>query len=359
MRTALYDRHTALGAKMVSFAGWEMPIQYKGILAEHQAVRQAVGLFDVSHMGRIKIKGPDAEPLLDFLSTNRITSKKCGSATYTVWCHPHGGSVDDVIVYKVDNNDFFVVVNASNRNKDFVHLGTQAQLRNFDVEIEESFNQEGILALQGPASFPLLSSLIPEVQSIKPMNFLSFEDSSFFISRTGYTGAGGFEFYGRLEKILQWWDLLMDKGQAYGIQPIGLGARDTLRLEMGFALYGHELSDTIAPNESVSAWTVKLDKPTFLGKESLEKIEKSPTKRWAYGVRLLDKGIARQGYLVLKEGIPIGEVTSGSFSPTLEGGIALILVHVPLQIGDYITIQIRQTLCPVQITELPFVRKKA
>lgn len=359
MKTALYDQHVALGAKLVPFAGWEMPLQYKGILSEHQAVRQAVGLFDVSHMGRIHIQGPDVEQLLDFLSTHRIAGRKPGSAAYTVWCDAHGGSIDDVIVYKIDENHFFVIANASNRDKDLVHLSTQAQLQSFDVEIQETFSQAGILALQGPSAFPLLTSLLPEVQFLKPMHFLAFDNGNFFVSRTGYTGAGGFELYGLAQKIVEWWNLLMEEGRAYGIQPAGLGARDTLRLEMGFALYGHELSDTIAPNESVSAWTVKWDKPHFLGKIALQKIEESPTKRWPYGVRLLEKGIPRQGCCVIKNHVVIGEVTSGSFSPVLGEGIALILVQTPLQIGDFIAIQIRQNLCHAQVVELPFMRKTA
>lgn len=357
MKTALYERHVNLGAKIVPFAGWEMPVQYKGVLAEHQAVREAVGLFDVSHMGRIHVRGPDAERLLDFLSTNRIIGKPKASATYTVWCHGHGGSVDDTIVYKIDDHHFFMIANASNRDKDLVHLGTQAQLQNAEVTIEECFSHSGILALQGPCALPLLVSLIPEVQSLKPMHFLSFDHDQFFISRTGYTGAGGFELYGSTEKMIEWWDRLMEKGQEYGIQPIGLGARDTLRLEMGFALYGHELSDTIAPCESVAAWTVKWDKPNFLGKKALEKIEASSTKRWSYPIRLLEKGIPRQGLTILKQGIPVGEVTSGSFSPGLGQGIALILVNTPLQIGDEVEIQIRQNLCRAKVEVLPFLKK--
>lgn len=346
---------------MVPFAGWDMPVQYQGILAEHQTVRQAVGLFDVSHMGRIKVQGTDAERLLDFLSTNRIVGKTPGSATYTVWCHAHGGSVDDVIVYKISDTQFFVIANAGNRDKDLEHLATQAQLQHLDVEIQEVFSQAGILALQGPAAFPLMLSLVPEVETLKPMRFLSLgkESDEFFISRTGYTGAGGVELYGSAQRMVEWWDLLMDKGQAYGIQPVGLGARDTLRLEMGFALYGHELSDAIAPIESVSAWTVKWDKPDFLGKAALVALEQSAHKRWAFGVRLGDRQIARQGYAVFKDEKQIGEVTSGSFSPTLGASIALILVDRPLQKEDQVKIQIRQTLCPAQVVELPFVRKTA
>jgi aminomethyltransferase len=360
MRTALYNRHLALGAKMVSFAGWEMPLQYKGILIEHQVVRNEVGLFDVSHMGRIKVSGPDAVHLLNFLSTNHLLNKADGSATYTVWCHAHGGSIDDVIIYKCDESHFLVITNASNRDKDLAHLVTQAALEGFEVEIQDLFNQSGIIALQGPSAFPLLASLIPEISALKPMHFLSLkEKEEFFVSRTGYTGAGGFELSGSADRIVEWWDKLMDKGQSYGILPVGLGARDTLRLEMGFALYGHELSDTIAPNESVAAWAVKWDKPNFLGKEALEKIEQSSTKRWAFGIRLVDRGIARQGYRVLKKGIVIGEVTSGTFSPSLGEGIALIIVNTPLHVGEQVSVQIRQTLCPAQVVELPFVRKIA
>jgi aminomethyltransferase len=360
MKTVLYDRHLALGAKMVSFADWEMPVHYQGILAEHKAVRQSVGIFDVSHMGRIKVSGRDAESLLDFLSTNHITGKASGSATYTVWCHGHGGSVDDVIVYKEDDCHFFVITNAANRHKDLSHLEMQARLNEYEVEIQEVFHHSGIISLQGPSALPLLVSLVPEVEFLKPMRFLSFNGKEqVIISRTGYTGAGGFEFYGSADQIVEWWDILLDKGQTYGIQPVGLGARDTLRLEMGFALYGHELSDTIAPNESVSAWTVKWDKSHFLGKEALLKIQQSPAKRWPYGVRLLERGIARQGCPVLKEGIVIGEVTSGSFSPTTGDGIALILVGSSLKIGEQVALQIRQTLCHAQVVEIPFVRKTA
>jgi aminomethyltransferase len=297
---------------------------------------------------------------MDYLSTNRIVGKSPGSATYTVWCDPHGGSVDDVIIYKVEDSHFFVIVNAGNRDKDLIHLVTQAEWQRCDVKIEERFSRTGILALQGPASLPLLASFIPIVESLKPMHFLALNDQEeLYVSRTGYTGAGGFEIYGPEERIVDWWDKLIDRGKAFHLQPVGLGARDTLRLEMGFALYGHELSDSIAPNESVSAWTVKWDKSNFAGKEALEAIERSSKKRHAYGVRLLDAGVPRQGCHVLKEGVMIGEATSGSFSPVLGKGIALILAHSPLKTGDQVVLQIRQTLCRAEVADLPFVRKNA
>ena len=250
MKTPLYERHAALGAKLVPFAGWEMPIQYQGILTEHRAVREHVGLFDVSHMGRIIIKGADAEKLLDHASTNRISGKADGTATYTVWCNAHGGCIDDLIVYKINNTSFFVIANAANRDKDLSHIKSLAKQLNANVEITNAYSRSGIIALQGPSAFPMLTSLLPEAASIKPMHFIELKNENLFISRTGYTGAGGFEFYGSADEIIEWWDLLLDKGQIIWIQPIGLGARDTLRLEMGFALYGHELADDIAPNES-------------------------------------------------------------------------------------------------------------
>ncbi|WP_068469047.1 glycine cleavage system aminomethyltransferase GcvT [Candidatus Protochlamydia phocaeensis] len=359
MRTALYDRHCELGAKMASFAGWDMPIQYKGILAEHQAVRQAVGLFDVSHMGRILVSGPMAEQLLDRLSTNRIAGKPPFSATYTVWCNDQGGCLDDVIVYRIDQTHFFVIVNAGNRQKDLEHLKAHAQ--ELEVTIEDCYAGSGILALQGPHAKPLLASFFPQIEALKPMHFLqaSEKGENFYISRTGYTGAGGYEMYASNEVIISLWDRLLEKGAVYQILPAGLGARDTLRLEMGFALYGHELSDTIYPNETVSAWTIKWDKADFIGKEKIEQLEKNPSKRRAYGVKLTDPGIPRQGYAVLKGDKKIGEVTSGSFSPTLNQAIALILVDAPLQIEEEVAIQIRQNLCHAHVVQLPFVRKNA
>lgn len=357
MKTALYDRHCQLGAKIAAFAGWEMPIQYKGIIAEHQAVRQSVGLFDVSHMGRISIHGPDAEMLLDKLSTNHISGRPPFSATYTVWCHPDGGSVDDLMVYRFDSSDrFFVVANAGNRQKDLEHLMQASE--GLNVQIQDHFTGCGILALQGPKADLLLSEFYPSALDLKPMHLMPIQEGAheLIISRTGYTGAGGFELFAPDELILSLWDSFLRKGQAHGIEPVGLGARDTLRLEMGFALYGHELTDEIAPTESVSAWTVKWDKD-FIGKEALERLEKSGEKRMAYAVKLIDKGIARQGFAVLKEGHEIGQVTSGSYSPTLNAAISLILVKSPLQIDEMVDIQIRQSLCKAQVIQLPFVRK--
>lgn len=349
MRTVLYDRHVSLGGKIVPFAGWDMPVQYKGIIAEHHAVRNGVGMFDVSHMGRIIVEGPDAEPFLDYISTNIIAHKPTYTSVYTVWCHKDGGCVDDVLVYKESPTSFFVIVNAANRQKDLSHLKSHAQ--DWNVKINDRFEQDGIISLQGPLAGQVLFEFVPEASTLEPFHFLRHGDT--FVSRTGYTGAGGFELYAPNAIIVDWWDRFLGRG----VEPIGLGARDTLRLESGFALYGHEISNTIAPTESVSAWTVKFQKENFLGKQALERLDKSPDKRAEYGIVLLDPGIAREGYPVYLNNNSIGAVTSGTFSPTLNKAIALILVKGALKEGDVVEVLIRQNRCRAEIVKIPFVRK--
>ena len=224
MKTALFEVHRALGAKIVDFCGWKMPIQYKGIIQEQQAVRSHVGIFDISHMGCIFIEGLGAEALLDYLSTNTISDKKEGTAIYTVWCRESGTAVDDLIVYKVSRTKFFVVVNAGNREKDLIHLLHHSAAR--DVIINDHYSEDGILALQGPKALPLISELFPESSSLKPMHFLSlpYKGQQIVISRTGYTGENGVEIYAPNIEIVGLWNLLLEKGGGYGIEPIGLAA---------------------------------------------------------------------------------------------------------------------------------------
>lgn len=350
MKTALYDQHVALGAKMVDFAGWEMPIQYTGIIPEHHAVRRQAGIFDVSHMGRILVEGLQAEAFLDFLSTNVIAGKPPGSATYTVWCHEKGGCVDDVIVYKQDQTRFFVVVNAGNRQKDLDHLIAHSPA--YDVTITDRFKEDGILAIQGPAAVAIVSQLFPEVSTMMPMHFTAgrYKGQDVIIASTGYTGAGGVEVYAPNEVIVNLWTELLAKGKEHGLVPAGLGARDTLRQEMGYALYGHELSDDIQPAESVSHWTVKPGKHDFLGKQYQQE-----RRRSQHGIVLLDKGIAREGYEVFKDGSRIGRITSGTFSPTLQQAIAIVMSDVPLSEGDTVDVQIRQNRCAARVVKLPFL----
>lgn len=358
MKTVLYERHVALGAKIVQFSGWEMPVQYRGIIPEHHAVRQKAGIFDVSHMGRVVVEGHDAEKFLDYLSTNKIAGKPDLSATYTVWCNPNGGCVDDVIVYREGRNRFFVIVNAGNRQKDLEHLIQYSQ--GFDVKIQDRYVEDGILAVQGPNAIAVASKIFPEALSLKPMHFVpaSYQDKALILSGTGYTGAGGIEIYAPLEIIGDLWDALLASGREEGILPVGLGARDTLRLEMGYALYGHEISDKIAPIESVSAWTVKWDKEDFLGKGSLERLQQSSTKRSEHGIVLVDRGIAREGYEVVQSGKRIGVVTSGTHSPTLNKSIAIVLSAKVLREGEEVEIKIRENLCKAKAVKLPFIHTK-
>ena len=355
MKTALYDHHRALGAKFVDFCGWEMPIQYQGIIQEHNAVRQKAGIFDVSHMGRILIYGPQAENFLDYLSTNKIAGKPDLSATYTVWCNDSGHCVDDVIVYKQNATHFFVIVNACNRKKDLAHLIHYS--REFDVTIQDRYTEDGIISVQGPSAVKITARIFPEATTIKPMHFtyLDYHGEHIVLSATGYTGAGGFEIYASHTAIVALWEHFLTVGRDDGLVPIGLGARDTLRLEKGYALYGHELSETIAASESISAWTIKWEKQNFLGKSALVALEKSIEKRIEYGIVMLEPGIARADYEVFYENQQIGIVTSGTQSPTLNKAIAIILVDQKLNVGDIVDIQIRQKRVKAQVIKLPFL----
>lgn len=356
IRTALYPYHRALGAKFVNFSGWEMPLQYQGIIPEHHAVRNHVGIFDVSHMGRIIVTGPEAHSFVNYLATNDIPNDDSFSATYTTLCDSQGGCVDDVIIYRQAKDHFFIIANASNREKDFQHFKNFE--KQFRVQVENRFEEEGILAIQGPMADNLIQQIFPKSASIKPMHFLptTFKNTPIILSHTGYTGAGGFEIYAPNSIIIELWNLFLDLGKPYGMMPIGLGARDTLRLEMGYALYGHELSEEISPIESVAAWTVKMDKPSFLGKESLKALASSRKKRFQYGIILTQEGIARKDYPVKLSDSLIGTVTSGSFSPTLNKSIAIILVNRKLSKGECVEVQIRQKSVLAEVVKMPFTK---
>ncbi len=356
MRTALYDEHLALGAKMADFSGWEMPISYKGTVTEHMAVRQGVGIFDVSHMGRILISGPDAEAFVSFLSTNHIEGQSDFLAIYTVWASEQGGSIDDVLVYRQSSTEFFVIVNAGNRDKDLKHVLKAA--KSFRVDVTTRYEEEGILAVQGPESERLVHDVLRGPWSLMPMRFLntSYEGSSIILSRTGYTGSGGYEIITPNKVLVNLWRELLAKGQRYDVESIGLGARDTLRLEAGYALYGHELTDDIAPTESVSSWTVKWKKGHFIGQEALLRLQNNPKKRSQHGVALIDSGVPRSDCIVYKAGKAIGKVASGSHSPCLQQGIAIVMVEEGLAIGETIEIEVRQRRLKGQVVKLPFYK---
>jgi aminomethyltransferase len=354
MRTALYDRHIALEAKMGEFAGWEMPLYYKGAVAEHLAVRNAVGLFDVSHMGCIEIEGEDAARFLDHISTNAISGQPDQLAIYTVFSSEEGGCIDDAIVFCIEANHFLVVVNAGNREADWEHF--QRMSKGLRVTLTSRYGTHGILALQGPQAKSVLTQVMRLEIPLKVMQVVPalFENEPIIVSRTGYTGSFGYELIIANSHIGALWDALLQQGADNGIQPAGLAARDTLRLEAGYALYGHELARDIAPTESISGWTVRWKKASFVGKEALLRLEGSSKKRWQHAVMLIEKGVPRSGCRVFKNGQPIGHVTSGSHSPCLNRGIAIIMVDQNLALGERVEVEVRNHRLEGQVVKLPF-----
>lgn len=320
--TPLYEFHLKNQGRMVPFAGWMMPIQYTSILEEHRAVREGCGLFDVSHMGEIMISGEDAEEFLNFLVTNEITTLNTGKACYAFMCYSDGGVVDDLLVYRLGERLFLLCVNAANTEKDYEWISQN--VKNWDCDVENVSDSYAQLAVQGPHSVELLTTAgFPEVGAIDRFAFakVPFKGESIIISRTGYTGEDGFEIYLSPELATDMSELLWDKGSSFGLKLAGLGARDSLRLEAGFPLYGHEISDKINPLEAGLKFAVKLDGEDFMGKEALVKYLDSGSKKRVHFFCLEDKRIARQGEKVFQSGNVVGEVLSGTFSPMINQGI--------------------------------------
>lgn len=355
MKTVLHATHLALGAKMIDFCGWEMPLQYKGMVQEHLNVRAHGGIFDLSHMGIIDVEGKEAEEFLDYLSTNEIASKKPGQAVYTLFCTETGTCLEDLLIFK-ETDKFFLVVNACNRSKVLAHLQRFGQ--RYSVSIRDRFQDEGILSVQGPAAYELLAAQFPDLQQLNYMHFLKnfWGSEKIVVARTGYTGELGYEIFAPNGILIDLWEELVRQGRRWQIAPAGLGARDTLRLEMGYALYGHEIDETIYPFESVAGWAVKPSEHDFLGCTALMAAGQVPT-RVERGVILKENGIARAGALVLQEGKAIGKVTSGAYSPSLQKAIAIVLLEKKLYEGDSVDIQIRQHLVAAEIVKLPFYKK--
>jgi aminomethyltransferase len=358
MRTPLYAAHRRAGAKIVEFAGWEMPVQYSGVIDEHVAVRTRAGLFDVSHMGEIEVRGPGALELCQKITANDIGRMKLQQAQYNLLMNENGGIVDDVIFYRVEPSYFLICVNASNSDKDFAwiekHVGSEVEIRNASSEYAQ-------LALQGPLAQQILQPLTSlSVGEIKPFFFASGDVSSIrcLIARTGYTGEDGFELYCDSADGEKLWNALLENGGPMGLQPAGLGARDTLRLEKAYPLYGHELDDTTTPLEAGLEWVVKLAKGPFIGREVLLKQKEKGVKRKLIGLELLETGIARSHYPVLKDGNPIGRVTSGTQSPTLGKAIALAYVIAEEStIGNTVEVEVRRRSVRAKLVPLPFYQR--
>jgi aminomethyltransferase len=357
-RTPLYDVHRAAGAKMVDFGGWEMPVQYSGLIDEHKAVRAAAGLFDVSHMGEIEVLGPEAVKLVDYVATNAACRLKTGQAQYSGLLYEHGGFVDDVIVHKVADDSFFLCVNASNQEKDFAHIHAA---NSFDCDVKFASAKYAQLALQGPKALEIAQSLtdVP----LTGIRYYRFVDGIFAgvparIARTGYTGEDGFEIYIAPEHAVATWDAILSAGQPLGLKPCGLGARNTLRLEAGMALYGHEICASINPFEADLAWIVKLDKGEFIGSAALRKrLEKGLTRKLV-GFEMRGRGIGRDGYEALVNGAPAGWVTSGSPSPSLNRNIGLCYLPIDhAKPGEKIEILVRNQPVEAETVATPFYRR--
>lgn len=305
-KTPLYEEHVKLGGKVVDYAGWMLPVQYEGLIAEHNAVRNKAGLFDVSHMGGIVIKGEDALAYLQYLLTNDIASIEDNEIIYTLMCYPDGGVVDDFLVYRYAEDEYFLVVNAANTDKDFKWMIDNK--KDFNIIIENKSDQIAIVAIQGPESRNILQKLTDyDLSSMKPFHFekkVNVAGVECMVSRTGYTGEEGYEIYAPNDGVVKVWNALLEEGKENGIQPAGLGARDTLRFEAGMPLYGNEMSEEINPLEAGLKFFVKLDKEEdYIGKEALNKIWDGGLKRKSVGFELLGRGgIPREGYEVFKDG---------------------------------------------------------
>ena len=351
-QTPLYAVHRRMGAKMVDFGGWDMPVQYRGIVEEHHAVRQRVGLFDVSHMGEIEVRGPEAVQLVDFVTTNWAAKLLPGQIQYSALLYEHGGFVDDILVHRVAADHFFLCVNAANQDKDCEHIRAYNR---FDCVVENASSRYAQLALQGPRALSTLAKLTPaELNSIR---YYRFVDSEVYgvparIARTGYTGEDGFEIYLAPEAAEPVWWQLFDAGAEFGIQAAGLGARNTLRLEARMALYGHEIDATTDPFEAGLGWIVKFEKPAFVGRAALLARHEAGPKRRLAGFEMTGRGIARDGYEVRLDGQPAGWVTSGSPSPTLGKNIGLCyLPAAEARSGRPLQIMIRNQ--PVEAVTVP------
>jgi aminomethyltransferase len=356
--TALNATHRKLGARMVDFGGWDMPVQYSGILDEHHAVRRSVGLFDVSHMGEIEVRGPEALALVNHLTTNNAAKLKTGQAHYSGLLYETGGFVDDILVHKVSDTEYFLCVNASNQDKDFEHIQAHNQ---FDAEVDFASPRYAQLAVQGPKAIETLGKLTSVALGEIP--YYHFVDGVVSgtparIARTGYTGEDGFEVYIAPEQAGRIWNEILAAGAEFGIKPCGLGARNTLRLESKMALYGHEIDATTTPWEAGLGWIVKMDKGEFVGKDALAKQKAAGVKRELAAFEMTGRGIGRDGYEVYIDGEPAGWVTSGGPSPTLNKNIGLCyLPSGRAEPGRPIEIMIRNQPAPAIVVPAPFYKR--
>jgi aminomethyltransferase len=364
-RTPLYDRHIALGARMIQFAGWIMPVQYSGIINEHMAVRTRAGLFDLGHMGQVDVAGPDAEAFLQYVTTNDVSALKPGQAQYSLLPNEQGGVVDDIIVYRRPSGvGYMVVVNAANRDKDVAWLNRHRAVRSdLAVELKDISDETGMIAIQGPLAEQITQTLAGgDLSAIADFSWRkdTIAGVEAMIARTGYTGEDGFEIYTAIGDIVRVWDALYEAGTPAGLLPVGLGARDTLRLEARMPLYGQELADDISPLEAGLGWAVKLEKGDFIGREKIAAMKAAGPPRKLVGFKLIERGgIPRTHYPVQVEGRVVGHVTSGAYSPVLQANIGLALIdRAYAEVGKPLDVVIRgKPVKGVQV-KTPFYKRE-
>ena len=358
-KTPLYDQHVALGAKMVPFAGYEMPVQYAGVSHEHHVVRQKVGMFDVSHMGEFWVNGAEATAFLNSVTSNDVAKLTPGKVQYSCLPNTTGGIVDDLLVYCVNDTTYMLVVNASNMAKDWSWL--QQYAGNFDVTMTDVSEDTALLAVQGPLAAQALQSLTD--LDLGSMTYYTFGIGSFagvpnvVVSATGYTGAGGFEIYVPNAHAAAAWDAIIAAGAPFGLEPIGLGARDTLRLEMGFCLYGNDIDDTTSPIEAGLGWITKFTKE-FTNSAALKAQKEAGVARKLVGIKLLERGVPRHGYpIVDADGNAVGEVTSGTMAPSLNEAIGMAYVPTASAApGSIVLVEIRGKALKAEVVSLPFYK---
>jgi len=353
-RTPLFDEHVAADGKMVPFAGFEMPVQYKqGALKEYTAVREGcAGIFDITHMGQVRVSGADALPFLQYVTTNDVSKLVCGQVHYSALLNEAGTFIDDITTYKISDTEYYLCINAANRFKDVAHL--QAQAVDFDVSVVDESDDTTLLALQGAAAQKALQPLVDrDLESIAYYRFaqVKLSGADAIVSRTGYTGEDGFEIYFPNTQAVGVWKQLL----ANGAEPIGLAARDMLRTEMGYALYGHEISDAVTPVEAKLMWITKLDKGDFIGRVAVEARKRAGPSQRLIAIKLTGRGIPREHYKVFADGLETGEITSGMFSP-MAGGVALAYVKPEHAQDSELSVEIRGKAVPAERTTLPFVR---
>lgn len=360
-RTPLYAEHQRLGARMIPFGGWDMPVQYTGIIEEHRAVRNAAGIFDLGHMGQARVSGPDAERFVQFVATNDLNRIHEGLAEYSILCRPTGGTVDDIFVYRLPDS-LFICLNAANTQKDIDWLQEQQGRSTLDCTVENVSDQVGMLAVQGPKALGIVQRLTDTDLSALP-RFGVVEavvnGVVTIVGRTGYTGEDGVELYPPIDAVVDLWRTILDAGKRDGLLPIGLGARDTLRLEAKMALYGHELTEEINPLEAALSWAVAFDKGDFVGRDALLAVKDSggPARRLV-GFKMVGRGIPRADYPVAVDGDVVGYVTSGGYAPTLDANIGLALVRRDVAgIGKPLDIMIRNQPVAAEQVRTPFYRR--